>query len=109
MQPERNRARLAKPEQRMHEGRVGEAGPFHGVLEPAAFSLPGIERQAARIGGPVEASRASHVVSRYMALCRERRKRVLLRLFAAQCRQDAALALSRTKRIVQIGLQYRIG
>ena len=109
IQPERHRPRLPKSEQRMRVGRIGQVRAFDRMRKPAAFSLPRIERQAARIGGPVEPRRAGHVGSRDVALCGQSGKRVLFGLLAAQRSQDPALAFRRAECIVQIGLQHRVG
>src|SRR5436309_8190216 len=108
IEPERHRPRLAKPEQRMVVRRGDQIVALNRPLEPEALLLPGIERQAAQLIGTIETVGNADVVSGYMATRRDDRKRVLAALTARQSREDAALTLSCSQRVVQIRLQHRV-
>ena len=106
--PAANRPRLPVAEQRMLEWRVAEPEVFDRMLEPEPLALPRVKRQLARVSGPIEPRRPCDVVAGNMALRRQRRKRVSVRLLPAQRPQRPPLSLGGAQSIVQVSLQNRV-
>ena len=88
----------------MLEWRVAEPEVFDRILEPEPLALPRVKRQVARVSGPVEPRRPCDVVAGNMAVRRQRRKRVSVRLLPAQRPQRLPLSLGGAQSVVQVSL-----